>query len=130
MDADGQHCVEDAISLCDLADKYPDELILGSRGLKENVPLRSRIGNTVTRAVYRLFTGIKIHDTQRGLRAFSLELIPELLKIPGEHYEYEMNVLLEFAQKDSDPRSWNPDNLHTEKCRFSFSYSERFLSCM
>ena len=29
-----------------------------------------------------------------GLRAFPAKLIPQLLSIPGEQYEYEMNVLL------------------------------------
>lgn len=99
MDADGQHRVEDALSLCALADKYPNELILGSRSFKGNVPLRSQFGNTATRIVYRLSTGLKVHDTQSGLRAFSSELIPEMLNISGERYEYEMNVLLEFARK-------------------------------
>lgn len=31
---------------------------------------------------------------QTGLRAFSTGLIPQFLSIPGERYEYEMNVLL------------------------------------
>lgn len=99
VDADGQHSVEDALSLCELAEKYPDELILGGRALKDNVPLRSQIGNTITRAVYRLSTGLKVHDTQSGLRAFASPLIPQLLEIQGKRYEYEMNVLLEFARK-------------------------------
>lgn len=100
MDADGQHSVKDAIKLSYAAGRQPDTLILGSRSLKENqVPLRSRFGNTATRFVYRLSTGVKVHDTQTGLRAFGSELLPELLAITGERYEYEMNMLLEFAQK-------------------------------
>lgn len=49
--------------------------------IKENVPLRSRFGNEVTRFVYRLSTGLMVHDTQTGLRAFGGELIPKLLTI-------------------------------------------------
>ena len=41
---------------------------------------------------------MKVHDTQTGLRAFRTELIPVLRDIPGERYEYEMNVLLRFAR--------------------------------
>lgn len=99
VDADGQHRPEDALRLCRLAKEHPDTLILGSRRLKEHVPLRSQFGNTVTRFVYRLSTGLWIHDTQTGLRAFDSRLIPELLAVSGERYEYEMNVLLEFARK-------------------------------
>lgn len=94
LDADGQHRVADAKKICKVAQNHPDALVLGSRGLKKNVPLRSRLGNTLTRLVYRISTGQKVWDTQTGLRAFSAKLIPQLLSIPGERYEYEMNVLL------------------------------------
>jgi putative flippase GtrA len=81
------------------AEQSPYSLVLGSRLLQENVPLRSRFGNTVTRYIYRLSTGLYVHDTQTGLRAFSKALIPDLLEIKGDRYEYEMNVLLEFSRK-------------------------------
>ncbi|MDD3193058.1 MAG: bifunctional glycosyltransferase family 2/GtrA family protein [Oscillospiraceae bacterium] len=99
MDADGQHRVEDAKKLCQAAQARPDTLVLGSRGLKEHTPIRSRFGNAVTRWVYRLSTGVRVHDTQTGLRAFSGRLLGEMAQIPGERYEYEMNVLLECARR-------------------------------
>lgn len=99
MDADGQHQISDAVRVCEAAEHHLNALILGSRQLRENVPLRSRFGNTITRFVYRVSTGLRIHDTQTGLRAFSDELLPVLLEISGKRYEYEMNVLLEFARK-------------------------------
>ncbi|MCD8220521.1 MAG: GtrA family protein [Ruminococcus sp.] len=40
-----------------------------------------------------------MYDTQTGLRAFSASLIPQLLEISGERYEYEMRVLLECARR-------------------------------
>ncbi len=98
VDADGQHRVEDALAICLIAEDAPNSLVLGSRRLKENVPLRSRFGNTITRAVYHISTGLKVYDTQTGLRAFRVSLIPTLLDIPGERYEYEMNVLLRLAR--------------------------------
>ena len=98
MDADGQHQVSDAVRICEAAERRPDALILGSRELRKNVPLRSRFGNTVTRCVYSVSTKLHVHDTQTGLRAFNAALIPFLLNIRGERYEYEMNVLLEFAR--------------------------------
>ena len=94
LDADGQHRVADAKKICKVAQNHPDTIVLGSRKLRENVPLRSRFGNTVTRLVYRISTGQRIWDTQTGLRAFSAKLIPQLLTVPGNRYEYEMNVLL------------------------------------
>lgn len=94
MDADGQHRVADAQKICEMAQRHPDALVLGSRKFRGNVPLRSRLGNAVTRLVYHISTGQKVWDTQTGLRAFSEQRIWQFLTVPGERYEYEMNVLL------------------------------------
>jgi putative flippase GtrA len=42
--------------------------------------------------------GITVHDTQTGLRAFSVNLVDFMKDIPGERYEYEMQVLLQCKQ--------------------------------
>ncbi len=94
MDVDGQHKISDAEQICRTAQANPETLVLGSRRLKKNVPLRSQFGNTVTRFVYHITTGQKVWDTQTGLRAFHARMVPLLSSIPGERYEYEMNVLL------------------------------------
>ena len=94
LDADGQHRITDAQRICRTAEQHPDALVLGSRMFKENVPLRSLLGNTTTRLVYHITTGQKVQDTQTGLRACSARLLDTLLEIPGQRYEYEMNVLL------------------------------------
>ena len=57
-----------------------EALILGVRQVGRKMPLRSRIGNTVTRGVFRLVTGTGVSDTQTGLRAFSPELTDRLLQ--------------------------------------------------
>lgn len=99
VDADGQHKVSDALKLCEIAEMHRDTLVLGSRKLRGDIPLRSRFGNTVTRLIYRLTTGVSVYDTQTGLRAFHASLVPQLLEIQGERYEYEMNMILEFARE-------------------------------
>ena len=99
LDCDGQHSIEDAVRVCDKAATFSDTLVLGSRRIKENTPLKSRIGNTITRLIFRLSTGRKVYDTQTGLRAFGTELIPFMCGIEGDRYEYEMNVLLSCAKR-------------------------------
>ena len=102
VDADGQHKTADAARCCQEAEKRPEALILGSRRDDEGqvrVPLRSRFGNALTRQVFRIRAGVPVYDTQTGLRAFSDGLVPTLLNITGDRYEYEMNMLLVFADQ-------------------------------
>ncbi|MCX7773118.1 MAG: GtrA family protein, partial [Clostridia bacterium] len=54
----------------------------------------SRFGNAVTRTIFSLLTGNRIYDTQTGLRGFSKDMLDWLLTVPGERFEYEMNMLL------------------------------------
>ena len=94
MDSDGQHTIEDADKLINYLKKHPNTLILGSRKRNKNTPLRSFLGNSITRFVYSLVTYRDIYDTQTGLRAFTENLVPYMLEVEGERFEYEMNVLL------------------------------------
>lgn len=98
MDADGQHTIKDAIKISEYCNEHKDCLVLGSRKLDKKVPLRSKIGNGITRFVFRLSTGVKVYDTQTGLRAFDISLLDKMININGDRYEYEMNVLLTFSK--------------------------------
>lgn len=99
LDADGQHSLQDALFLLQKSMEEEGSLLLGSRSQSKDSPLRSRIGNYITKKVFSLTTGVKVEDTQTGMRAFSKQLIPKLLKIQGNRYEYEMNILLDFAKQ-------------------------------
>lgn len=98
MDCDGQHLTEDILKLLEYAGTHRNALILGVREVGKDMPLKSRLGNQITRMVFRLASGVKVSDTQTGLRAFSSELLQRLLSIGGERYEYEMNVLMALAK--------------------------------
>ena len=100
MDADGQHLPDDMEKLLMKAAAEPQALIIGSRTIDKDVPWRSRMGNLITRKVFRMTTGAAVSDTQTGLRAFSSRLLDFMLNIPGERYEYEMNVLVTCAKQD------------------------------
>ena len=98
MDADGQHLVSDMERIARASWKAPDHLILGSRELDREIPVKSYLGNTITRRVCRIVSGNEVHDTQTGLRAFGIGQIDRMVHIPGDRYEYEMNVLLEAGR--------------------------------
>lgn len=100
MDADGQHLPEDMEKLLIKAESHPNALILGSRVIDGAVPWRSRMGNQITRQVFRLLTGKYVSDTQTGLRALTPELLDFMLEIGGSRYEYEMGVLTACAKQN------------------------------
>ncbi len=92
VDADGQHRVVDVVRVADAV--RPGVLVLGGRRFTGSVPARSRLGNAVTRWVFRLITGDAVYDTQTGLRGYGHDVMPWLLSVPGERFEYESNVLV------------------------------------
>ena len=94
MDADMQHSLDDAIKLCDYAKNNLDTLVIGRRDVNNKMPLKNRFGNIITRKIFNKVAKTKIYDTQSGLRAFSYKLMNYMQEIPGNGYEYEMNVLL------------------------------------
>ena len=98
MDSDGQHSLNDAFNVCAEAEINKGTLVLGSRKQSKNSPLRSRFGNCITRNIYRVISSLDVYDTQTGLRAFDKSLLPFLLEVSGERFEYEMNVLLKAAR--------------------------------
>lgn len=96
-DADGQHTLNDIFRVARTCTDT-GKSVLGIREFVGHVPARSRIGNTATSALFWLATGWKLKDTQTGLRAFPLALLPELLEVQGDRYEYELRVLLHLAK--------------------------------
>lgn len=68
-DSDGQHLPEDIVHCGEVLSRHPDSLVLGCRDFDDvSVPQKSRYGNKITRTLFRYLCGLKITDTQTGLR--------------------------------------------------------------
>ena len=94
-DSDGQHSAEDIRKIMDALKEHRESLILGTRSFDgEGIPWKSRMGNTITRFVCRTFAGIPTSDTQTGLRGIPKALMRECLTLPGDRFEFEMQMLL------------------------------------
>jgi putative flippase GtrA len=93
-DGDGQHQPSDILKVINTSKENPDKLIIGARELRDKVPFRSLFGNVLTRFVFSVVIGKKISDTQSGLRGIPHSLVPQLLNVKGERYEYEINMLI------------------------------------
>lgn len=99
-DADGQHLPADIVHVAATAREHQGALVLGERTFsQEEVPLRSRFGNKFSAWLFRALYGLKVHDTQTGLRSFDRTLLPLLERVKGTRYEYEANMLIECARQ-------------------------------
>jgi len=98
VDANGQHAVEDALTICAVAERHNRSLVVGCRKFDKDVTLRSRFRNQQTAFMFQRSSGIRLRDPMSGLRAWSHRLIPVLLSVDGQRYDYEINVLLQLAR--------------------------------
>jgi glycosyltransferase involved in cell wall biosynthesis len=102
-DADGQHTAEDILRVAAALASSGNKPVLGSRSFGPEVPLRSKLGNVLTRYIFSFVTGSKLSDTQTGLRGLPISVLPELMVLDGERYEYEMTVLAHLCREGDRP---------------------------
>lgn len=98
-DADGQHRVEDVLRVREQLHKG-EKFVLTVRQWRKDIPLRSKIGNGLSRFVYALLANRYLSDNQSGLRGFNRVHIPWLVQVEKNNYDYEMNVLYYAAKKN------------------------------
>lgn len=100
IDSDGQHQVSDVLTCEKELLKGKKELILGTRNFNDKtVPFKSKFGNKLTCVLLRVLCGVKVADSQTGLRGIPAELIRFCLGTDGERFEYETNMLLDCYEK-------------------------------
>ncbi len=93
-DADSQHKPEDIAKIILESQSQKDTFTIGVRRFDRDVPFRSKFGNILTKHIFRLLIGMRISDTQSGLRSIPFSLLPHFLRISGEGYEYELATLI------------------------------------
>ena len=105
VDADGQHRPEDIVRIADAMEENPEAVIMGCRAFDvDNVPWKSRMGNGISRKVYKWACGIDVSDTQTGLRGLPFSFLEIAAKCDGEKYEYETNMLLDIKSNKVEMR--------------------------
>lgn len=93
-DGDGQHAVDDIVKVASELRLRPTEVIFGCRDFRKDVPFRSKIGNVVSRYVYRFLVGLNLSDTQTGLRGIPRRLMELSLGIRSNRYEFETEQII------------------------------------
>lgn len=100
-DGDAQHSTNDICAVAEALFETPDTFIIGARNFDlPNVPARSKFGNKMTSFIFRTGVGLKIADTQSGLRAIPASATDVMSRVKGDRYEYETNALLALKKND------------------------------
>ena len=103
IDGDGQHLLKDIISCGNKMLEEKNKVVLGCRDFDlPGVPPRSVAGNKFTSRAFRILFGIRLSDTQTGLRAIPARFLKEFCAISGERFEYETNMLLQMKRSGID----------------------------
>lgn len=100
-DADGQHAIRDIIRVSEKIHETGG-IVLGSRAFTGKIPLKSRMGNDLSRFTYAIASSLFLQDNQTGLRGFEVSYCDWLCSIGGDHYDYEINMLM-YAGKRNIP---------------------------
>ena len=99
IDGDGQHLTKDIVACGEKLLANEDKVVMGCRDFSQpGVPPRSVAGNRTTSFFFRLCYGIKLSDTQTGLRAIPRRYLDAFCGIDGERFEYETNMLLNMKR--------------------------------
>jgi len=100
MDGDGQHLCADVVKCAHEVMQSVTSVIIGTRDFRHaDVPRRNSLGNRLTAFSFRILFGIKLTDTQTGLRGIPVEYVPMMTEIPGNRFEYETNMLIEIERQ-------------------------------
>lgn len=100
LDSDGQHSVIDCLRILDELKKHPQNFVLGYRNFNKDIPLKSYIGNNISKFIYHLILGYNFKDTQTGLRGLSREFMKKCLTINSNRFEFETEQLAKAAHEN------------------------------
>lgn len=118
-DADGQHLPADIQKISQQMIAHPNDLIIGARKFSGKVPFRSRFGNYITRLFFRFIAGVKVSDTQSGLRAIPKIFIEEMLEVTTSGYDFELDMLMRAAKDNIKIREKTIHTIYIDKNKTS-----------
>ena len=97
--ADGEYGAEDVLRVARALSRSTKLAIVAARefhGMKSDGPMRRpspSMADRIFRMLFRAFTGVALSDVQTRLRALPTGLLPRLLRIPGNRFDYELASL-------------------------------------
>lgn len=119
--ADGRNIPSDIEKIARAID---GALVLGVRRKRE-MPLRSKMGNTLTCLTFALVSHRWISDTQTGLRGIPQSFLEVCRQLEGDRYEYEMHMLLEACRRGLPIREVEIETVYIDNNRGSHFHTLR-----
>ncbi len=93
LDSDGQHSTKDCLQILEELKNNEKSFVLGYRTFSKDIPLKSYIGNNISKFIYRLILGKDFKDTQTGLRGLGRSFMKKCLTIKSNRFEFETEQL-------------------------------------
>ncbi|WGF37187.1 glycosyltransferase family 2 protein [Lysinibacillus capsici] len=93
--AHGQHTLQDVKLVLTMTKVFSEGIVLGVRNFRStDSTFLSYWGNRATSLFFEILYHKKLMDTQTGLRYISINELPWLMKVKGERYDYDTNMLV------------------------------------
>lgn len=93
--AHGQHSLQDVKLLLTMTKVFSVGIVLGVRNFRSSdSTFKMYWGNWVTSLFFEALFRRKLLDTQTGLRYIAMQELPWLLKVKGDHFDYDTNMLV------------------------------------
>ena len=100
-DCDGQHTPDCIGKIRQALAQNTGVMVLGVRQFRlEGVPWKSRAGNLLTERLFAALTGVRVRDTQTGLRGIPRPFMARLTGLKGDRFQFEMEMLLLAAEEE------------------------------
>ncbi len=98
IDADGQHFPDDIPKLLEAAARSEDALVVGARDFSTEVHVqgRSSFGRAFSNFWVWFETGVRVEDSQCGLRVYPLEHVSRLA-LSRDRFDFEVEVIVKSA---------------------------------
>ena len=98
FDADGQHDPHDILNVSKPIIDDEADVVVGKRNFND-MPMSKKFGNTVMNLITLIFYGIKVDDSQSGLRAFNRKAAEEIV-INARDYGVSSEIVGEVKKQN------------------------------
>ncbi len=112
FDADGQHDPQDILNVSKPIINGDADVVVGKRNFRE-MPLSKKFGNQIMNLITLIFYGIKVNDSQSGLRAFNRKAA-ESIMINARDYGVSSEIVGEVKRHNLKFKEVTIKTIYTE----------------